>query len=117
MPRLKQCPACEELVFEDSCTCPHCGHAKPCRSRSVGATAALLGLALVGCGDKDGNSNDSFAVQAEYGVAETGWVDNDGDGVTIREGDCDDSDASINPNAEETPGDGIDSNCNGDDDT
>ena len=35
---------------------------------------------------------------------EEGWVE---DGT-----DCDDSDPNIHPEAEETPGDGVDSNCN-----
>ena len=40
-------------------------------------------------------------------------VDNDGDGVTENEGDCDDTNASIFPGAPETCGDGIDQNCDG----
>ena len=41
----------------------------------------------------------------------------DGDGWTPINGDCDDTDPEIHPEAKETPGDGIDSNCNDDDDT
>ena len=40
-------------------------------------------------------------------------VDNDGDGYTEYLGDCDDSDAGINPRAAETPYNGVDENCNG----
>ena len=47
-------------------------------------------------------------------------ADDDGYGDKIVLGvsgtDCDDQDASIHPNAPETAGDGIDSNCNGNDD-
>ena len=41
----------------------------------------------------------------------------DEDGYTETAGDCDDTDAAIHPNAEETAGDGVDSNCDGADDT
>jgi len=112
MPELIPCASCAEHVVAGTCICPHCGHRKPCRSKGLTAGVALLGLGLVGC---------PGAVQADYGVAETGWgdsaADQDGDGFTEDDGDCDDGDASVNPDAEETPGDGIDSNCNGDDDT
>ena len=40
-------------------------------------------------------------------------VDEDGDGWTDTEGDCDDSDPSINPGAPEIANDGIDQNCDG----
>ena len=57
----------------------------------------LLGLVLVGCGDKDTETN--------------GLVDADGDGFTS-EFDCDDKDETINPSAEEIC-DGLDNNCDG----
>jgi len=44
--------------------------------------------------------------------------DDDGDGFTDEAcggGDCDDTDPAVRPKAPETPGDGIDSNCNGND--
>jgi hypothetical protein len=40
-------------------------------------------------------------------------VDNDADGYTEIQGDCDDADANVNPGATEICGDGIDQDCNG----
>jgi hypothetical protein len=42
-------------------------------------------------------------------------VDNDGDGFTEAQGDCNDNDASIYPGAQEICDDGIDQDCNGSD--
>lgn len=61
---------------------------------------SLVPLALLGCGDKD---EDTSAL-----------VDGDGDGFTSAF-DCDDSDAAINPGADELC-DGADNNCNGETD-
>ncbi|MDX9787859.1 MAG: MopE-related protein [Desulfobacterales bacterium] len=42
-------------------------------------------------------------------------VDDDGDGFTENQGDCNDADASVHPGAMEICGDGIDQDCNGSD--
>jgi len=39
-------------------------------------------------------------------------VDHDGDGFTENQGDCDDTNAQVNPSANEIIGDGIDNDCN-----
>lgn len=45
------------------------------------------------------------------------WEDPDADqdGWTVGEGDCDDADPDVNPGAEEVAGDGVDSDCDGED--
>jgi hypothetical protein len=42
-------------------------------------------------------------------------VDNDGDGFTVAQGDCNDNNATIYPGAEEICDDGIDQDCDGSD--
>jgi hypothetical protein len=70
---------------------------------------AITGI-ICGCGDGSG-SEDS---DDDNGLSPLD-IDNDGDGITGNEGDCNDADASINPNASEICGDGIDQDCNGSD--
>ncbi len=41
--------------------------------------------------------------------------DSDADGYTILQGDCDDNDDSIHPTVQDTPNDGVDQNCDGQD--
>jgi hypothetical protein len=75
----------------------------------------LLGLSLAACdagkGLGDGN------LQPAYGDVGPELTDADGDGYYAEQDDCDDDDADVHPDADETPGDGIDSNCDGEDDT
>lgn len=75
--------------------------------------ALLLPLSLMACGsDKD--STPSQPQQTE--PLDTGtWstvVDADGDGITVRDGDCDDNNPSTLPFAPEQCN-GVDDNCNG----
>lgn len=97
------CSACNSLLLRDG-PCPHCGTTPP-----ILLTALLVGLA--GC-----DSGETFKAVPAYGIAETGFVDADGDGYAASE-DCDDDNDQVYPGAPETLQDGVDSNCDGFDDT
>jgi len=56
-------------------------------------------------------AEDGFGLDL-LSVAELGSVDNDGDGWSDEEGDCDDSDSSVSPDAPELCG-GVDLDCDG----
>ncbi len=84
--------------------------------RPVLGALAALGLSACHFGAETG------VFEPAYGIAETGReTDADDDGYTRGDdsagGDCDDSDPNVHPGAEETAGDGVDSNCDGEDDT
>lgn len=114
---LRPCPACAQMVFTNTCTCPHCGETKVCRARALPATALALGLSLsaLGCLGK-GQSDYSGSVTDDWRDSEdtVDPSDLDGDGFTVEGGDCDDHRAGVNPEAREIPGDAFDSNCDGD---
>ena len=138
MSKLFLCRVCGEH-HTSSNVCQIKSHPKA--SMSGIALAALLGLTACGeSEDKDTAATDDTsiedtdtsdtedttvedtavdtAVAVMYGVPEdTASWDNDGDGFSVADGDCDDSNPDIHPEAREIAGDGVDSNCNGEDDT
>jgi hypothetical protein len=103
--KLVACDSCGAMRVEGSRTCPHCDGSPATVHRAAAVAALMLGLVGSGCGGQG---------QAIYGAA---LIDADGDGYFDGDDDCDDGDPDVNPDAEETPGDGIDSNCDGEDDT
>ncbi|MBK7760192.1 MAG: putative metal-binding motif-containing protein [Deltaproteobacteria bacterium] len=102
MPTLHSCAACGQLNVESNTRCAFCGGAV--RRGGLGPTALFMGLAL----------SASACAQDLYGIA---YTDEDGDGYAAEADDCDDTDASVNPGAIDTVDDGVDSNCDGDDNT
>jgi hypothetical protein len=75
------------------------------------ALIPLAALLLVGCNKV---TDEEEEVEEVEEVEEEVVVDADDDGFAV-EDDCNDDDASINPDAEEIPGDGIDQDCDGED--
>lgn len=101
--------------------CAHCGTVTPstrcpsCGARITARTPAgwaALGLTLMACA---GGPGTETAV-ALYGMPAC-ETDVDGDGFCAELDDCDDDDPDVHPGAEETVDDGVDSNCDGDDNT
>ena len=67
-------------------------------------TRSLLTICLLGVG--------CWMNDASYIERRTHFVDQDGDGYTVNDGDCDDGEPMVHPGADEIC-DGIDNNCDG----
>jgi hypothetical protein len=62
-----------------------------------------------------GGNESSFTATLNHQVPSGNDIDNDGDGTTENQGDCNDSNPTMHPGAVEICGDGIDQDCNGSD--
>ncbi len=84
--------------------------------------AALAGFSLAAGGDVDGDGHGDILIGAAglgrvYLILTGRYFDDDGDGRTEADGDCDDQDPATNPESTEIPYDGIDQDCDGADET
>ena len=110
---IKICNACGEVHYKSDQQCPHCNIKIRKTTRPSSAAAILLGLSFTACDKITADPQPLYGVA--FDTSDT-FIDEDGDGYDQEE-DCDDTNPNIHPNAEETPEDGMDSNCNNDDDT
>ncbi len=72
------------------------------RRNSLLGIFALVAALTTGCGNDQSGDDDDTAAEP----------DEDGDGYTVSQGDCDDHDRFVYPNAPD-PCDGVDQNCDG----
>ena len=84
-------------------------------------SAGLAGFSVAGRGDMDGDGHPDILIGAAgaghaYLIRSGLYFDDDGDGLSEDEGDCDDTHADAYPGGVEIPYDGIDQNCDGFDD-
>jgi len=75
----------------------------------------LLSLCIVNISFADEKEVEDFPWEIFYPAFIKKSIDKDKDGFTKEQGDCNDSDPSINPDATEVCGDGIDQDCDGSD--
>ena len=79
----------------------------------------LFWIHLLACGEKstplpvDTASEDTAVTEPNEPADEPEGTDEDGDGFTVEDGDCDDTSPWINPARDEEAGDGIDNDCDG----
>ena len=89
------------------------------RTEYLLALVLALGLVLGACKedecvcDDDAGDDDTSTPDDDASDDDVTGDDVDGDGFTVEMGDCDDNDAAVHPAADEGCGDGVDSDCDG----
>ena len=87
------------------------------------ALGVFFVLGCLGCGPSNSSGGDEGDASTDDGTVADAFVqmdsstdptvDDDGDGYSEQQGDCDDTNPQINPVAEEICDDGVDNDCNG----
>ena len=85
------------------------------RFRNAGLAMLLVLLLAGGCQDSDDDTtgdDDTSGDDDTVGDDDTAPVDEDGDGWTVEDGDCDDADPDVHPGVDDVC-DGLDNDCDG----
>lgn len=102
------CETCKRHLRAGETICPFCG--EKVRSTPSRVLRTLVsGASMVVLAACYGPSVDKFETGAC--LDDTGLCDSDGDGWSESQGDCDDANAAVNPDAAETCDDGVDNDC------
>lgn len=102
---MMSCSSCGRHHQVSDTACPFCGTESA--SASGPARAPLVRKAM----HMLGGVSTAVVLAACYGAAP--FEDADMDGWGLFDGDCNDDDAAINPDADEICDDGVDNDCNG----